>query len=1134
MKTHNHLFSLTISIILVFILGIYTQTHVAQAATPTTKEVYQNTPPGMTKISDLMDTPTSYSGNTNMTSSAHIIPAGDPTYQNKNAIVELIKGTGTKDQLGSTWGKVNGSNSDKSFNYFDLTKKQTLSAWFYMGDSEISAPDGMAFVLQNDSKGANAISLYNNSPKAGETLGVWGGSASPSILTNPLGLEKNAIQNSFAIELDTLPNQDIPTRYSGNDNSFDSKKSGDTFDIKGQHIGWNYPGEAGTYKTNSVGSKYYYELVHNSIVSNSYLSGYTDADALTVKYSWRHFIVTYTPPPEGGSTATIQYYVNRKYIDGTLKSFTSWDGKLISFNTNIFKATDHKVRWGFTASNGSPKSSLQPIAIVMESMPSVADIATNVVLTDITQDNREIKDLDKNPTADSTVNDGDKLNLKYSLTYTSGIIGTGTLKSQFGLPQNVNFAADNNGNIGTISYKKSDGIITTQNIPVSSLTTTSNNNGTTINAISLDLTSLDDTNNTNIIVSLNGTAKSPESATPKKTTINPEHTSYRSDYYSGDVMSPKFILSNDNLAANSTSAASQSINYSDYVKLQGTLKYIKGSTFTDSNLNAVITIDNSDSKLIKNDIAVTPGTAQSSFDIKDLTGEYLNPGTHTIKLYFTDSNHRVSNTLTYTVKVADYKNLNISSTSSLNQTVDQDSDTVLKGDLKYDDDSQFIPSDITLSWSIDGGTSFSQVLTDNTQQNSTTFSHTIAKGSLTIGTHKITVHASDGVRQSNTLTYNLTVTDKKLILTADTTNITVNDNLTVTLNGTYQYSDGSDATISYGTFQVKNEDENIQDAVRIGYEATGNSKGSITGNKVKVALDPIAKNKLGGSLDDYIAKQSSRLKVGRNEITVKVNDGSRDSNTVTYIVNVPRITASISPNNNPDYTITSINGQKLPIDFAYSDDSYMVTGFDLISGISINGSGYSYTKENKPNPSTSGTIPMDPNLLGLNANQTDSPQVVKFFYSDPYARTTNNLTFNLTLVRTLLELQANPDFYFEDVKPLFNDALIKRNGKWDVTVRSFKSAWKLTASSGDMIQTNETSPIPMNADIIYAEDGQTYGLKEESPVIAYNANNQGADTTFDVTNDWDDSSKGIFLKPTGALTSGTYQGEIKWNLTDSL
>lgn len=1122
-----------ISIILIFIFGIFQQNYTVQAV-PSTKEVYQNTPPGMSKITDLMDTPTSYSGTNSMTGSAHIIKAGDSTYQNKSDIIELIKDTGTKNQLGSTWGKVNGTNDNKTFNYLDLTKKQTLSAWFYMGDSETNAPDGMAFVLQNDSKGANAISLYNGSPKFGETLGVWGGSASPSTLTSSLSLEKNAIQNSFAIELDTLANQDIPTIFSGNDNSFDSKRAGESFDIKGQHIAWNYPGEVGTYKTNSVGSKYYYELAHNNTVSNSYLSGYTDAATPSVQYAWRHFVITYTPPPEGSTTATIQYYVNRKYLDGTLKPFAAWDGKLISFNTSIFKATDHKVRWGFTASNGSPKSSVQPIAIVMESMPLVADVNTNVTLTDLTQNNREIKDLDKNPTADSLVNDGDKLNLKYSLAYTSGIIGTGTLKNQFGLPQNVNFTADANGNIGTITYTNSSNSTTIQNIPASAITTAANNSGTTINVINLNLNSLDNTNNTNIVISLNGTAKSPDSTTPQKITINPEHTSYRSDYYSGDIMSPKFLLSNDNLSATSTSSTSQSIKYTDYAKLQGTLKYTKGSTFTDSNLNAVITIDDSNSKIIKNDIAVTPGATQATFDIKDLTGEFLKPGNHTIKLYFTDSNHRVSNTLTYTIKVADYKNLIISSTSTLTQTIHQDSDVNLNGNLKYDDSSKFAASDMKLYWSIDDGAPSLQTLIDSTPQDLVSFSHTIDKGVLSIGTNKVTVYASDGTRQSNTLTYNLTITDRKLVLTADNPNITVHDNLTVTLNGTCQYSDGSTAKISYGFFQIQNEGEAVQSAVKIGSEPSGNSRGSIYGNKFKILLDPIAKNKLGSTLDEYMAKQSNRLKLGENIITVKVNDGSRDSNTVTFIVNVPKLKANISESSSPNYNITSINGQRLPLDFAYSDETYLITGYDLIASFSIDGSAYNYTKEYNPNPSGIGTIHMNPSIMGL-SNTPAVPQVVKFFYTDPYGRISNTLTYNLTLVRTLLELQAGENYYFEDVKPNFDtDSLIKRNGTWDITVRSFKSAWKLTAKSGDMVRTDAPSQDNMNANLIYAENGQIYSLKDETPVIASDSNNQGKDTVFNITNDWDDTSKGIFLKPTGSMVSGTYQDQIKWDLTDSI
>lgn len=319
----------------------------------------------------------------------------------------------------------------------------------------------------------------------------------------------------------------------------------------------------------------------------------------------------------------------------------------------------------------------------------------------------------------------------------------------------------------------------------------------------------------------------------------------------------------------------------------------------------------------------------------------------------------------------------------------------------------------------------------------------------------------------------------------------------------------------------------------IGLEPDGNTKGSIGSGSLTINLDPIAKNKLGGSLDDYIAKKSGRLKVGRNEITVKVTDGVRDSNTVTYIVNVPKLTATITASSNTDYDITSINGQKLPLNFNYSDNSYKVAGYDLIANISTNGT-LTYMKENKPNPDTSGTIPMDPTVVGLDPKQTETPQVVTFRYSDPYGRVTNTLTYNLKLVRTLLQLNVLPNYSFEDVKPLSNqNSLINRNGKWDISVRSFKSAWKLTAHSSDMIKTQGNTTTNMNAEIVFSNNGQIASLKDGTPTIASNSNTQGADTTFDVTNDWD-NNKGIFLEPTGPLISGTYQGQINWDLINSV
>src|SRR5699024_3821774 len=93
-------------------------------------------------------------------------------------------------------------------------KKQTLSMWLYFGSVKDprGIPDGMAFVLQNDDRGANAISKLNGKVNNGETLGVWGSDGNKDVTNTDAGyggvtpIQKQAIQNSVAIEFDTETN----------------------------------------------------------------------------------------------------------------------------------------------------------------------------------------------------------------------------------------------------------------------------------------------------------------------------------------------------------------------------------------------------------------------------------------------------------------------------------------------------------------------------------------------------------------------------------------------------------------------------------------------------------------------------------------------------------------------------------------------------------------------------------------------------------------------------------------------------------------------------------------------------------------------------------------------------------------
>lgn len=102
---------------------------------PTTKEVYAVAPKGV-KLKDYVIAPTYYentsTGVTNAFKSSNTfyrVGDTDNPYDNQSDIIQLLNKTTTKTaQLGSMWGNIKESNGERTYNYFDLTKDQELSA----------------------------------------------------------------------------------------------------------------------------------------------------------------------------------------------------------------------------------------------------------------------------------------------------------------------------------------------------------------------------------------------------------------------------------------------------------------------------------------------------------------------------------------------------------------------------------------------------------------------------------------------------------------------------------------------------------------------------------------------------------------------------------------------------------------------------------------------------------------------------------------------------------------------------------------------------------------------------------------------------------------------------------------------
>lgn len=396
--------------------------------------------------------------------------AGNPSYVMNSNGVDIVRMTSDKNQTGAIW-----SNNDK--NYLDVTKKQTLSMWVYFGNmtSNIGIPDGMAFVLQNDNRGAEAISKRGSTVNNGETLGVWGSDYG----TTPI--QDQAIQNSFALEFDTYTNSATATQG----NSFDSLAYTGINHLNGPgHIAWSLPGESTTYQ--KVGIKTYAMIHHlgaNSAVNGSGIDfSFSKITTNSFKDGWNHVTIEYIPNSDG-KTAEINYRFRDKTYFGTAKKPEvegTADVNLDTFHLNGSK----KLRYGFTASTGNNSDITD--AVIFESMPSLVDAEDNsyvVNKTDSTRignrstSNAEVNqnvnlfdDQDANLPTSKYAHPGDKLTFNYMLHFLSGEIKTDGVNANLTLPDNVTLDPDDKGEVGAIYYRSfpdANGKVTTESVPIS-------------------------------------------------------------------------------------------------------------------------------------------------------------------------------------------------------------------------------------------------------------------------------------------------------------------------------------------------------------------------------------------------------------------------------------------------------------------------------------------------------------------------------------------------------------------------------------------------------------------------------------------------------------------------------------------
>lgn len=346
-------------------------------------------------------------------------------------------------QLGSIWSDIN------SGNYIDVSKDQTLSMWLYFGNQPQlrASGDGMAFVLQNDSKGIGAISQDQQNQNQtrfgnGESIGVWGMDFDGN-QTDPNQIAKTAIQNSFALEFDSFG--DITTDGSHPNSQgvgFDSQNeiANSSYDST-QHIAMAYPDSPNTYTSEWGTYGNYFMMKHSSLRSGVFLpDGH-----------WHHLTLKWDKGD--GKTGRLTYEYNDKKRDGTpnpyrnptenssgfIDSYYYLSGTQ-SVDISHFKLPKtgpmaNKLRWGFTGSTGQ---NFQDNLISFETVPSAVNAAISSSLFDET---RQFEITNDPKTQQNKVHTGDDLTFKYHLAYLSGEKDWVNIYSKVDVPDGVKFVS---------------------------------------------------------------------------------------------------------------------------------------------------------------------------------------------------------------------------------------------------------------------------------------------------------------------------------------------------------------------------------------------------------------------------------------------------------------------------------------------------------------------------------------------------------------------------------------------------------------------------------------------------------------------------------------------------------------------
>ncbi|KRN97597.1 lectin-like domain-containing protein [Companilactobacillus kimchiensis] len=529
--------------------------------------------------------------NSSMENNAEILHSSNP----QNPDTSIIKMTNDTYQTGAVWSNMN------TDNFFDISKEQKASFWLYLSKIDKYnqlAGDGMAFVLQNDPNGGNAIALSADGiPVNGQSLGVWGADWNTKN-TDPKNLSKTAIQNSWALEFDTFVNYNGSTS-SGEGVAFDYYLPNVYWGSR--HIAGGYPALSSTYKLiPDVYNSFYME--HTKLAINSKI----------IDSNWHHVSITWNPINDASGNLSYAYDDKDPQTGKPIGNGSTTDFTIDTTNFEL-KNGSKKLYWGFTGSTGNYSENN---LIVFESIPSYVDAEASAAVYDDSQGGQEVKDK-------GIVDSNDDLTYTYNLNYKGWTKDWNQINAIMEVPKNITFSS------GTVTYPDSPTNKDARPIPESSFTNIANNKITYLLPEGLNDVSK------NAIIKLKG--KAGKSAT-STLTVPSAHASFEGDNLITDANTVSYSIKPRALSLDSSSPNPINLKPNEDGNVPGQVSYVGTNNNPDYNNMVVHQTLNNTTTTLKN---IIDSSGHFTLPINNKLLDKIN----TLSFYVTDSNNNTSNTI---------------------------------------------------------------------------------------------------------------------------------------------------------------------------------------------------------------------------------------------------------------------------------------------------------------------------------------------------------------------------------------------------------------------------------------------------------------------------------------------------------